>query len=56
VKSFAAQIGIWALYLTMGPLAQATSYRMAFVACGAAGLAIGVALLVGSARVRQSPG
>ena len=56
VKSFAAQIGIWALYLTMGPLAQATSYRMAFVACGAAGLVIGVALLVGSARVRQSPG
>ena len=56
VKSFAAQIGIWALYLVMGPLAQATSYRTAFMVCGAVALSIGAACLAASARFRQSAG
>jgi MFS family permease len=45
VKGFLAQIGIAALYLSFGPLAQATSYRVAFMACGAAGVAIGLSYL-----------
>ena len=56
VKSFAAQIGISSLYLVMGPLAQATSYRTAFIACGAAGIAIGAACVAGSAGRRERPG
>ncbi|HEY2710338.1 MAG TPA: MFS transporter [Caulobacteraceae bacterium] len=45
VKSFAAQIGITALYLSFGPLAQVTSYRVSFMACGVAGVAIGLTYL-----------
>ena len=45
VKGFLAQIGLIALYLGFGPLAQATSYRMAFMACGVAGIAIGLGYL-----------
>jgi hypothetical protein len=45
VKGFLAQIGLIALYLGFGPLAEATSYRMAFMACGAAGVAIGLGYL-----------
>jgi hypothetical protein len=52
VKGFAGQIGVTGLYLGFGPLAQATSYRMAFGACGAAGLAIGLTYLA-SARGRM---
>jgi MFS family permease len=52
VKGFAGQIGVTGLYLGFGPLAQATSYRIAFGACGAAGVAIGLAYLA-SARGRR---
>jgi len=45
VKSFLAQIGITALYLSFGPVAQSTSYRIAFMACGVAGIAIGLVYL-----------
>ena len=45
LKGFAAQIGVSSLYLTFGPLAQATSYRVAFMACGAATLTVGAAYL-----------
>jgi MFS family permease len=46
VKSFLAQIGITALYLSFGPIAAATSYRIAFLACGFAGIGIGLAYLI----------
>jgi MFS family permease len=52
VKSFLAQIGITALYMSFGPLAQATSYRIAFMACGFAGVAIGLTYLA-SPRARR---
>ena len=45
VKSFLAQIGITALYLSFGPLAEWTSYRIAFMACGLSGAAIGLTYL-----------
>jgi len=45
VKSFLAQIGITALYMSFGPVAEASSYRIAFMACGVAGLAIGLTYL-----------
>jgi MFS family permease len=45
VKSFLAQIGITALYMSFGPLAQAASYRVAFLACGVAAMAIGATYL-----------
>lgn len=54
VKGFAAQIGISSLYLGFGPLAQATSYRIAFMACGAAGTLIGLAYLAWSFRSRRA--
>jgi len=47
VKGFLAQIGITALYVGFGPVAQATSYRVAFMACGCAGVAIGLGYLAG---------
>ena len=40
-----AQIGLIALYLGFGPLAEATSYRIAFMACGLAGITIGLGYL-----------
>ena len=46
VKSFMAQIGLTALYVGFGPVAQASSYRIAFMACGCAGVAVGVSYLV----------
>ena len=52
VKSFLAQIGITVLYLSFGPIAAATSYRIAFMACGFAGLAIGLTYLVRSPAAR----
>jgi hypothetical protein len=45
VKSFLAQIGITALYMSFGPVAAFTSYRIAFLACGGAGLVIGLIYL-----------
>jgi hypothetical protein len=45
VKGFLAQVGLIALYLSFGPVAQATSYRIAFLACGAAAIAIGLGYL-----------
>jgi hypothetical protein len=45
VKGFLAQIGITTLYLSFGPVAQWTSYRMSFMTCGAAGVVIGLAYL-----------
>jgi len=45
VKSFLAQIGITVLYMSFGPVAQATSYKIAFMVCGLAGLAIGLTYL-----------
>ena len=45
VRSFLAQIGITALYMSFGPVAQASSYQIAFLACGVAGIAIGLAYL-----------
>ena len=45
VKGFLAQIGITALYMSFGPVAAWTSYRIAFMACGVAGVAIGLTYL-----------
>jgi MFS family permease len=45
VRGFASQVGISSLYLLLGPLAQATSYQTAFLACGLVGAAIGLAYL-----------
>jgi MFS family permease len=45
VKGFMAQIGITGLYLGFGPVAQASSYQVAFMACGCAGVAIGLGYL-----------
>jgi hypothetical protein len=52
LKGFAGEIGVTTLLLTFGPLAQATSYRIGFAACGAAGMLIGAAYLAASARRR----
>ena len=54
VKGFAAQIGISGLYMGFRPLAQATSYRVAFMACGGAGIAIGRAYLAVSTASRRA--
>jgi MFS family permease len=45
VKGFLAQIGMTALYLAFGPVAALTSYRIAFLACGVTGVAIGLTYL-----------
>ena len=45
VKGFAAQIGVIGLYMSFGPLAQATSYRLAFMASGGVAMAIGATYL-----------
>jgi MFS family permease len=55
VKGFAAQIGVSSLYLMFGPLAQATSYRIAFMACGAVTAAVGAAYLASGARGLRRP-
>ena len=57
VKSFLAQISTTVLYMGFGPVAQATSYRIAFMACGVTGLAIGLAYLSlpGRRRAYASP-
>ena len=54
VKSFLAQIGITALYMGFGPLAQSTSYRIAFMACGAVGAVLGMGYLVWPRRTAYS--
>ncbi|MDR3510883.1 MAG: MFS transporter [Caulobacteraceae bacterium] len=54
VKGFAAQIGISTLYMGFGPLAQATSYRVAFMACGVTGIVIGVAYLGWSLNAKSA--
>lgn len=51
VKSFLGQIGITALYMGFGPLAQWASYQVAFAACGVVGICVGLAYLV-LARLR----
>jgi MFS family permease len=61
LKSLMAQIGVTALYLGVGSMAQQSSYRMAFLACGAATLAIGLASLAlprmcASGALRQARG
>lgn len=45
MKTLAAQIGASSLYLTFGPIAQAIGYRVAFLACGGAGIAFGLTFL-----------
>jgi MFS family permease len=52
VKGFMAQVGITGLYVGFGPVAQATSYRVAFLACGCAGVAIGLCYLA-APRLRR---
>jgi MFS family permease len=52
LKGFAGEIGVTALYLIFGPLAQATSYRTGFAACGLAAVLIGAAYLAASGRRR----
>jgi MFS family permease len=51
VKGFAGEVGVTGLYLAFGPLAQATSYQVAFGACGVAGVLIGL-IYLGRARGR----
>jgi len=46
VKSFMAQVGITGLYMSFGPIAAFASYRIAFLACGIAGVAIGLGYLL----------
>jgi MFS family permease len=50
VKGFTAQVGVSALYLALGPIAQAASYQVAFLACGLAGVGIGAVYLAASRR------
>jgi MFS family permease len=45
VKGFAGEVGVTGLYLAFGPLAQATSYQIAFGACGVTGVLIGLVYL-----------
>jgi MFS family permease len=51
VKGFAGEVGVTGLYLAFGPLAQATSYQVAFGSCGVVGVLIGLVYL-GRARRR----
>ena len=53
VKGFMAQIGITGLYVGFGPVAQATSYRTAFMACGCAGIAVGLGYLAAPRQGRR---
>ena len=50
VKGFAGEVGVTGLYLLFGPVAQAISYQAAFLACGAAGVAIGLGYLATARR------
>jgi MFS family permease len=52
VKGFFGEVGVTGLYMGLGPLAQATSYRTAFTICGMAGVAIGATFLAAGARPR----
>lgn len=52
VKGFAGEVGVTGLYVAFGPLAQATSYQIAFLVCGAVGVAIGLGYLAASTRAR----
>ncbi|MGH6971652.1 MAG: hypothetical protein ACREEQ_08570, partial [Caulobacteraceae bacterium] len=54
-KSLVSQIGVTALYLSFGPIAQASSYRIAFMACGLAGLVIALGYLARAAVRSQAP-
>jgi MFS family permease len=54
VKGFAGEIGVTGLYLLFGPVAQAISYQAAFLACGAAGVAIGLGYLATARRASIS--
>ncbi|HEX3916129.1 MAG TPA: MFS transporter [Caulobacteraceae bacterium] len=45
VKSFVVEVGMTALFLTFGPLAQLTSYRTALLVTGALVIGAGLALL-----------
>ncbi|HZZ34519.1 MAG TPA: MFS transporter [Caulobacteraceae bacterium] len=54
VKELAAQIGVSSLYMGFGPLAQATSYRMAFMACGAAAILIGLSYMLLAGRRQEA--
>jgi len=54
VKGFMAQIGITALYVGFGPVAQAASYRIAFMACGCTGVAVGLGYLAAPRLGRPS--
>ncbi|HEX4196187.1 MAG TPA: MFS transporter [Caulobacteraceae bacterium] len=50
VKGFAGEVGVTGLYLLFGPVAQAISYRAAFLACGGAGVVIGLGYLAMARR------
>lgn len=54
VKGFLAQIGLTVLYVGFGPVAQLASYQFAFVACGLAGVAIGLGYLAVSRVARPA--
>ena len=54
VKGFAAQIGVIGLYMTFGPAAQFTSYRVAFLGCGIVVMLIGALYLAAAARSRTA--
>ena len=50
VKGFVVELAVTVLYLTFGPLAQATSYRTAFLATGSVIGVVGLGLLAQSLR------
>jgi hypothetical protein len=55
VKGFAAQIAIGSFYLGFGYAAQWSSYRAAFMACGGAGIVIGLTWLAWSMTSARRP-
>jgi MFS family permease len=55
VKSFIHQVILTLFLIAFGPLAQATSYRTAFLACGGVMAAIGVGWMLGARREKQKP-
>ncbi len=54
MKTLAAQVGVTSLYMTFGPIAQATSYRIAFLACGLASIAAGLLFLLLRSAARRA--